>query len=411
MSATVSSNCKIVPLPASDPEPLPPLADIHENRVAKIRAEVSEIMRKAGKSIPPDDLPPLPDKLPGPHEQHMDPVDIHNLIELRKKAAKLPPIEDSNTFLGRPIAKPPVLIEGLLKQKRIMVLGAASKIGKTWTFVNLVISIATGQPWLGCNTTKGKVLYLNFELPDDEIQERIEAVKIARCITLEDGQLDVWNLSEHSAPYDVILPVISERIKTKEYSAIVLDPIYCMYGDLDENSAGDVADLMNALRKLANKSKAAIVFAHHFSNGNQAGKESQDRISGSGVWWRAVDTNVSITAHEAENAYVLEATPRGFRKIEPFVIKWEYPLMVRDCSLNPGKLKTAICKNRIYTIRDLVSVIAQEPATVKKLRETVMTSTGMSRSMFCELLKELKDTPGANFNEKRGSSGRYLSGE
>jgi RecA-family ATPase len=58
-----------------------------------------------------------------------------------------------------------VLIEGLLKQKRIMVLGAASKIGKTWTLVNLAISIASGQPWLGCNTTKGKVLYLNFELP------------------------------------------------------------------------------------------------------------------------------------------------------------------------------------------------------------------------------------------------------
>ena len=54
-----------------------------------------------------------------------------------------------------------------------------------------------------------------------------------------------------------------------------------------------LADLMNALRKLANKSKAAIVFAHHSSKGNQSGKESQDRISGSGVWGRAVDIKVS----------------------------------------------------------------------------------------------------------------------
>jgi len=390
----------IVPFPASDREPAPQLPDTHDNRVAKIKAEVSEIMRKAGKSVPRDDLPPLPDKLPGPDQQPMDPVDIENLIELRKKAAKLPPIEDSNAFLGRPIAKPPVLIEGLLKQKRIMVLGAASKIGKTCTLVNLAISIASGQPWLGCNNTKGKVLYLNFELADDEMRERIEAVKIARCITLEDGQLDVWNLSEHSAPYDVILPVILERIKTKEYSAIVLDPIYCMYGVVDENSAGDVADLMNALRKLANKSKAAIVFAHHFSKGNQSGKESQDRISGSGVWGRAVDTNVSITAHEAENAYVLEATPRGFRKIDPFVIKWEYPLMVRECSLNPGKLKTAICKNPIYTIRDLLTTLAVENLTTKEFKEAVMEKTGMSQSRFYELTVELKETPGVTYDEK-----------
>ena len=181
----------------------------------------------------------------------------------------------------------------------------------------------------------------------------------------------------------MILPAIYERIKTKEYSAIVLDPIYCMYEDLDENSAGDVSNLMNALRKLANKSKAAIVFAHHFSKGNQSGKESQDRISGSGVWGRAVDTNVSITAHESENAFTLEATPRGFKKIESFVIKWEYPLMVRECSLNPGKLKSAICKNPIYTIRDLLSVIAQEPAyfVIGEQKHAAQNEAGTLRRM------------------------------
>jgi len=39
--------------------------------------------------------------------------------------------------------------------------------------------------------------------------------------------------------------------------------------------------------------------------------------------------------------------------------------------------------------------------TAKALRETVITNTGMSRSMFYELLKELKDTPGATFNQEK----------
>lgn len=366
-------------------------------------------------------LPPLPPLPPLPDSPDATPPNstgggdgfCHNMADVEeynkreeqeiivKRAALLPPIEDSNEFLGRPIAKPPVLIEGLLKQKRIMVLGASSKIGKTWTLINLGISVASGAPWLGLNTTKGKVLYLNFELAEDEMQERIEAVKIARCITLENGQLDVWNLGEHSAPYNVILPAIYERIKTKEYAAIVLDPIYCMYGDLDENSAGDVSSLMNGLRKLSNKSKAAIVFAHHFSKGNQAGKESQDRISGSGVWGRAVDTNVSITAHEDDDAFTLEATPRGFKKIDSFVIKWEYPLMVRDDSLNPDKLKTAISKKPVYTVQDLVRVLAVENMTTKMLREAVLLNTGMSRSMFYELLKGLKDTTGVTVDEEK----------
>lgn len=316
------------------------------------------------------------------------------------KADQLPPIEDSNAFLGRPIDKARVLVAGLLKQKRVMVLGASSKVGKTWTLINLGLSIASGQPWLGQDTIKGKVLYLNFELAEDEMQERIQAVKISRCITLEDGFMDVWNLSEHAAPYNVILPAIYERIKTKEYAAIILDPIYCMYGDLDENSAGDVSDLMNALRKLANKSKAAIVFAHHFSKGNQSGKESQDRISGSGVWGRAVDTNVSITAHEEEDAYTVEATPRGFPKLAPFVIRWEYPLMVRDETLSPGKLKTAISKKPVYSAKDLVGILASGDLSTSEFRETVMESTGMSRSMFYRLLSTLEAKDGVTRDEK-----------
>jgi hypothetical protein len=116
MSATVSSNCKIVPFPTTEPEPLAQPQDTHENRVAKIKAEVNEIMRKAGKSVPPSDLPPLPDKLPGPGEEPQDPVDIHNLIELRKKAAKLPPIEDVSEFIVKPMQKPKMLIENILHQ-------------------------------------------------------------------------------------------------------------------------------------------------------------------------------------------------------------------------------------------------------------------------------------------------------
>jgi len=129
MSANVDCNCKIVPLAAPERElpPIPPLPDSRESRVAKIRAEVSEVMRKAGRSVPPDNLPPLPDKLPGPDQEPMDPVDIHNLIELRKKAAKLPPIEDVADFIVKPMQKPKLLIDRILHQGSKMSVGGGSK--------------------------------------------------------------------------------------------------------------------------------------------------------------------------------------------------------------------------------------------------------------------------------------------
>jgi hypothetical protein len=298
MSVNADSNCKIVPLPVSDPEPAPQPPDTHEDRVAKIRAEVSEIMRKAGKPIPPPDLPPLPDKLLGPGDEPQDPVDIHNLIELRKKAAKLPAIEDVSDFIVKPLVKPKMLIENILHQGSKMSLGGGSKSFKTWILLDLALSVACGVPWLGFNTTKARVLYCNLEIQSEFMQDRIKAIERAKEITSEPGSMDIWNLRGYAAPYDVIIPMVLERIKEREYGLVVMDPIYKLYGKTDENSAGDVAALMNELERLAVKSKAAVVFGAHFSKGNQANKESIDKVSGSGVYGRDPDSILNFSKHE-----------------------------------------------------------------------------------------------------------------
>ena len=46
------------------------------------------------------------------------------------------------------------------------------------------------------------------------------------------------------------------------------------------------------------QSGAAILYAAHFSKGNQAGKDAIDRISGSGVFGRDADTLIILTKHE-----------------------------------------------------------------------------------------------------------------
>ena len=397
MSATVSSNCKIVPLPASDPEPATQPPDTHENRVAKIRAEVSEIMRKAGKSIPRDDLPPLPDKLPGPGDEPQDPLDIHTLIELRKKAAKLPPIEDVADFIVKPLQKPKLLIDRILHQGSKMAVGGGSKSFKTWILLDLALSVACGVPWLGFNTTKAKVIYCNLEIQSEFMQDRVKAIEKAKEIKYEVGSMDIWNLRGRAAPYDVIVPMILERIKEREYGLVVLDPIYKLYGDTDENSAGDVAALMNELETLAVKSKAAVVFGAHYSKGNQAGKESIDRVSGSGVYARDPDSILNFTRHEEEEAFVVESNLRNLKPLEKFVVRWDYPLMVRDDCLNPEKLKTGISKKAIYTVDDLIKVVVVESRTKRELKEIVIQATGMSESTFNTLFRKFEATEGVTF--------------
>jgi len=61
-----------------------------------------------------------------------------------------------------------------------MILGSGSKSYKTFALLDCGLSIACGVPWLGMNTTKGKVLFVNFELKEYSIKERIQNILTAR---------------------------------------------------------------------------------------------------------------------------------------------------------------------------------------------------------------------------------------
>jgi hypothetical protein len=278
-----------------------------------------------------------------------------------------------------------------------MAVGGGSKSFKTWIMLDLALSVACGVSWLGFNTTKARVLYCNLEIQSEFMQDRIKAIEKAKEITNQPGDMDIWNLRGHAAPYDVIVPMILERIKEKDYGLVVLDPIYELYGDTDENSAGDMAALMNELERLAVKSRAAVVFGAHYSKGNQANKESIDRVSGSGVYGRDPDSILNFTKHEDAGAFVVEADLRNLAPLEPFVVKWEYPLMARDCGLNPQKLKTNLTKKTIYTVEDLLNVVAVESRTKKELKAAVMGACEMGDTTFHNLFKKMESTPGVSF--------------
>ena len=61
-----------------------------------------------------------------------------------------------------------------------MVLGGTSKSNKSWSLLDMGLSVATGQPWWGQRTTKGKVLYANFELHPWAAHFRLNAIAAAR---------------------------------------------------------------------------------------------------------------------------------------------------------------------------------------------------------------------------------------
>ena len=250
----------------------------------------------------------------------------------------LPPILPGDGFMGQPEPEPPQLVDGVLHQGAKMVLGGPSKARKSWSLIDLMLSVSTGTPWWGFPTCRGRALYLNFELPPFALQYRINRIAAAKEISDFTG-FDIWNLRGHATDFSALIPKILGRIRDTGYSLILIDPIYKGLGSRNENDAGDIASLLNEVEQLALKSGAAAVFGAHFSKGNQAGKESIDRIGGSGVFARDPDVILTMTPHEEDDAHVIDLTLRALPPVKPFVVRWCESIFITDRNADPAALK------------------------------------------------------------------------
>ena len=266
-------------------------------------------------------------------------LELINRDDTTKAGVALPELVDAAAFLAETLEEPPELVVGILHAGSKLVLGGSSKSYKTWVLLDLATSVATGTDWIGRATTQGKVLFLNFEIQPQPWQRRIADVSKAKGIKLEADQILLWNLRGHAADFKTLVPKIIERCRSEFFALIILDPIYKLYGSTDENSAGNVALLLNALERLATETGAAIAFGAHFAKGNAAGKEAIDRISGSGVFARDPDSLLIFTKHEDDDAFVVEPILRNFAPVDPFAVRWQFPLMQCDDELDPAKLK------------------------------------------------------------------------
>jgi RecA-family ATPase len=250
----------------------------------------------------------------------------------------LPKIIGGAEFMAVPKPEPPQLIAGVLHQGSKMILGGASKSRKSWTLIDMMLAVSTGGPWWGFTTQRGRVLYINFELPDFAFQHRLQAIARQKGIADFTG-IDLWNLRGFATDFSVLIPKILSRVKDQRYALIVLDPIYKGLGKRDENKAGDIASLCNEIEQLAVQSGAAVVFGAHYSKGNQAGKDAIDRIGGSGVFARDPDVILTMTPHEEKDAYVIDLTLRALPQLDAFVVRWAGALFARDPHADASRVK------------------------------------------------------------------------
>lgn len=233
------------------------------------------------------------------------------------------------------IQLPKLLVHGLLHEGCKMVLAGGSKSFKSWSLIDLGLSICNGLEWWGNRCEKGRVLYINFELMEGFFEQRLLTIAKAKGVALNDDFL-YWSLRGKCYELGTLTKVLMARAASMDkIDLIIVDPIYKALGHYDENSAGDMGHLMREVEALADSIGSAIVFGAHFSKGSQSHKQAIDRVAGSGVFARDPDAILTMTGHEEQGSYVIESELRYLPPLPAFVTTWNYPVMVPDESKDP----------------------------------------------------------------------------
>jgi hypothetical protein len=341
-------------------------------------------------------------------------------IQTSKRIGELPDLDDMSTLTGENLPKPPAeLVKGILHRGSKMIIGGTSKGRKTFSLIDLAISVSTGTDFWGCPTIKGKVCYINFEIQRPFFAKRFEDICRKKCVKVDPGQFMCWTLRGLSEGLEKMSANLIKVLLQEDYVLIVFDPIYKALGDRDENKAGDVASMLNELEAIAVKTGAAIAFGAHYSKGNQASKDAMDRIGGSGVFARDPDAILTMTPHEEEECFTVDATLRNFPPQKPFVVRWDWPLFDRDELMDPESLKkpkniravnTAGQFGTEYTldmVLDALKTADEDKPTpsgrsATELQLMLKGSTGMSSATFWRIWnKEGKKSPFLVLKDRR----------
>lgn len=174
------------------------------------------------------------------------------------------------------------LIETLWTAAGVGIVGGSPKSLKTWTGLEMAVSVASGTPCLDHFEVKDPgpaLLYLAEDRPAN-VRERLEALCSHRGLRLV--SLDIHVITAPTLRLDLAGDVerLDATVAVLAPKLLLLDPFVRLHRG-DENHAQDVAAILAALREIQRRHQVAIAVVHHTRKNNRAAQQGQT-LRGSG---------------------------------------------------------------------------------------------------------------------------------
>lgn len=170
---------------------------------------------------------------------------------------------------------PEWLIEGVLPKAAVCVLYGLPATYKSFMATDWAFSVATGQPWAGREVQRGSVIYVAAE-GINGYKARVRSWKEARSFVGRAGVYFLTDAVQLHDPKEVDEFVASVNRQEIAPSLIVFDTLSRCFVGGDENSAGAMSMIIDAVEQIRRSTGATIVLVHH---ANKTGASERGSIA------------------------------------------------------------------------------------------------------------------------------------
>lgn len=187
------------------------------------------------------------------------------------------------------------LIDQLWSAAAVGVIGGAPKCSKTWLALDMSLSVATGTACLGCYDVPqpGPVLIYLAEDSITVVRERIEGIARHRGLPIQSVPIHVITAPVLRLDRDPHRTQLRETARRLRPRLLLLDPLVRLHG-IDENNAGEVAQLLAYFRALQRDLDLAVILVHHTRKNAPGGTAAGQGLRGSSDIHAFGDSNLYL---------------------------------------------------------------------------------------------------------------------
>ena len=206
-------------------------------------------------------------------------IEDASAYEPPKKRSLEDVICNASDFVSIELPEKRIFLNPWLRENSIALLSGTAGVGKTFLALGILDAVANGKsfgPWKA--ETAAPCLFLDGEMPPQDIQERIKSLNIdtSNLFVYCDALANQWGLPRANLASDAWRTKMKSILITRKIKLWVIDNLASLAAGLDENKKQDWDPVNQWLLELRFAGIATIMLHHLSKDGKQRGTSARE---------------------------------------------------------------------------------------------------------------------------------------